>query len=299
MEVIVKTQNLTKKFGEKIAVNNVSMTIRRGDIYGFIGRNGAGKTTAMRIILGMARPTSGSVELFGGEELSVARRKIGSLIESPGLYDACTAFENLKRFSILYGGTDAEIKDILELVGLAETGKKKAGQFSLGMKQRLGLAVALLGNPEFLVLDEPANGLDPGGMIDIRNVILTLNKEKGVTVLVSSHLLDALAKIVTRYGIINDGTLVEEVDAAELSARCAGGLRIVSNDPDRTAEIIKTDFGIQDYTVNGAAVILQNNGSYIDSAKINAALVGAGIGVSALYSQNTGLEDYFVARLGK
>ncbi|MCH5157994.1 MAG: ATP-binding cassette domain-containing protein [Clostridiales bacterium] len=298
-DIVLKTQNLTKKFGAKIAVNNINMTIRRGDIYGFIGRNGAGKTTAMRVILGMANPTSGSVELFGGEPFSSARKKIGSLIEAPGLYAGYTAFENMKRFSILYGGTDEEINEILALVGLADTGKKKAGQFSLGMKQRLGLGIALLGSPEFLVLDEPVNGLDPGGIMDIRNIILKLNKEKGVTVLVSSHLLDELAKIVTRYGIINEGVLVEEVDADELNKRCVDGLRIVTSDPERTKEIIETEFGINDITVKGAAVILHNGGKYIDSAKINAALVGAGISVSSLFVQNTGLEDYFVARLGK
>ncbi len=297
MEEVLRTQNLTKRFGSKIAVNNVNMTIRRGDIYGFIGRNGAGKTTAMRIILGTANADSGAVELFGGEDLRTARRKIGSLIESPGLYNGCSAFENMKRFSILYGGTDNDIKDILALVGLADVGDKKAGKFSLGMRQRLGLAVALLGNPEFLILDEPINGLDPGGIMDIRNIILSLNREKGVTVLVSSHLLDELAKIVTRYGIINDGYLVEEVDADELEKRCVGGLRIVTDDPPRATEVIKNVFGITNFSFDGRSLTVHGEG--FDPAKINGVLVGAGISVSELYVQNSGLEEYFVARLGR
>lgn len=297
MDIVLKTQGLTKKFGNKIAVNNVDMTIRRGDIYGFIGRNGAGKTTAMRLILGMANADGGSVELFGGENLSAARRRIGALIEAPGLYNGSSAFENMKRFSILYGGSDDKIKDILALVGLSDTGNKKAGNFSLGMRQRLGLAIALLGDPEFLILDEPVNGLDPGGIMDIRNIILTLNKERGVTVLVSSHLLDELAKIVTRYGIINDGYLVEEVDADELNRRCVGGLRLTVDDPARSAAILTEKLGVTDLAVDGNVMTVRDEGC--DAAKINGALVGAGIAVSELYVQNSGLEEYFVARLGK
>lgn len=204
METILQTTNLSRQFGKKMAVNNVNMTIHKGDIYGFIGKNGAGKTTFMRLVLGTAFPSKGEIKLFDGEPFDKARRKIGSLIEAPGLYKNCTAYENLKQFSLIYGGTDAEIKEILSLVGLADTGNKKAGKFSLGMRQRLGIAIALLGNPEFLVLDEPVNGLDPAGMKEVRDLILKLNHIKNITILISSHLLDELSKIVTRYGIIND-----------------------------------------------------------------------------------------------
>lgn len=171
METILQTTNLSRQFGKKMAVNNVNMTIHKGDIYGFIGKNGAGKTTFMRLVLGTAFPSKGEIKLFDGEPFDKARRKIGSLIEAPGLYKNCTAYENLKQFSLIYGGTDAEIKEILFLVGLADTGNKKAGKFSLGMRQRLGIAIALLGNPEFLVLDEPVNGLDPAGMKEVRDLI--------------------------------------------------------------------------------------------------------------------------------
>ena len=209
MDYVLRTQGLTKQFGAKLAVNNVSMQIKKGDIYGFIGKNGAGKTTLMRLVLGAAMPTSGSIELFGGRESeSRARHRIGALLEYPCIYKNCSALENLRRFAILTGGDTAELEDILKLVGLGSTGGKKAGQFSLGMKQRLAIGIALLGHPEFLVLDEPINGLDPAGIKEIRDVILTLNQKKGVTFLVSSHLLDELSKIVTTYGIISDGALI-------------------------------------------------------------------------------------------
>ena len=175
MALVIETKKLTKKFPNKIAVNQVDIHVEQGDIYGLIGKNGAGKTTSMRMILGTLFPTSGEILLFGNSNLSLERRKIGSLIEAPGLYKNCSAYENMKRFSILYGGTDQDIKEILEFVGLGNVGKKKAGHFSLGMKQRLGIALALLGNPELLILDEPINGLDPAGIKEIRDLIIKLN----------------------------------------------------------------------------------------------------------------------------
>lgn len=181
MEYVLRTQNLTKQFGEKTAVKNVSTQIKKGEIYGFIGKNGAGKTTLMRLVLGAAMPTGGSIELFGGEESeNEARHRIGALLEYPCIYKNCTALENLRRFAILTGTDTDELEDILDLVGLKDVGRKKAGQFSLGMKQRLAIGIALLGHPEFLVLDEPINGLDPAGIKEIRDVILTLNQKKAL-----------------------------------------------------------------------------------------------------------------------
>ena len=209
METVLKTVGLSKKYGSRYVVRGVNMTINKGDIYGFIGKNGAGKTTFMRVILGLSEPTEGSFELFGGISREEAGRKTGALIEAPGIYPNCTAKENMKRFALLKGADANSIDGILEFVGLGDVGNKKAGKFSLGMKQRLGIAVALLGDPEFLVLDEPVNGLDPAGMKEVRDLIVKLNKERGVTVLISSHLLDELSKIVTRYGIINNGVLVD------------------------------------------------------------------------------------------
>lgn len=298
METVIKTTGLTKRYGAKIAVNEMNMTVNRGDIYGFIGRNGSGKTTAMKIILGLTKPNFGTVELFGGENLSDARKKIGSLIEAPGIYKNCSAFENMKRFAILSGGSDEDIKNLLELVGLGNTGSKNAGQFSLGMKQRLGIAVAMLGDPEVMILDEPVNGLDPEGIKDVRDCILKLNREKGVTFLISSHLLDELAKIVTKYGIINNGVLVEEIEAQELAKRCESGVRITVDDVEKAKEIILNS-GIEAEKIKTAdnSVLLGIESDR--NAEINAALVKGGVGVTGIKVLHGNLEKYFIDRIGK
>ena len=298
MEYVLRTQNLTKQFGEKVAVKNVSMQIKKGEIYGFIGKNGAGKTTLMRLILGAAMPTPGSIELFGGEESeNEARHRIGALLEYPCIYKNCTALENLRRFAILTGtGTD-ELEDILDLVGLKGVGKKKAGQFSLGMKQRLAIGIALLGHPEFLVLDEPINGLDPAGIKEIRDVILTLNQKKGVTLLVSSHLLDELSKIVTTYGIIKDGVLIEQITARELEGRCRHHLKLKVNDIPKAAALLSC-------IARPEAIKVQDDCIYMyelldQSDRINRLLVRHGIRVSELSVQTASLEEYFLERMGK
>lgn len=296
MEYVLKTDGLTKSYGNKLAVNNVSINIKKGDIYGFIGKNGAGKTTTMRMVLGDAIPTSGSIELFGGENPNSARHRIGSLLETPNMYKNCTAFENLKRFSRLTGNTDAEILAILRFLGLGNTDGKKVGQFSLGMKQRLGIAAAMLGRPEFLILDEPVNGLDPAGIRDIRDMILRLNKEIGTTILVSSHLLDELAKIVTVYGIINNGVLVEEVSASELKERCSGQLSIAVDDTRKAIEIIRRITNNASMNVEDEKIILRSQSA--DSGAINKALVENGVTVFELNRQSGDLESYFLERTG-
>lgn len=296
MEYVLKTDGLTKSYGNKLAVNNVSINIKKGDIYGFIGKNGAGKTTTMRMVLGDAIPTSGSIELFGGENPNSARHRIGSLLETPNMYKNCTAFENLKRFSRLTGNTDAEILAILRFLGLGNTDGKKVGQFSLGMKQRLGIAAAMLGRPEFLILDEPVNGLDPAGIRDIRDMILRLNKEIGTTILVSSHLLDELAKIVTVYGIINNGVLVEEVSASELKERCSGQLSIAVDDTRKAMEIIHRVTNNASMNVEDGKIILRSQSA--DSGAINKALVENGVTVFELNRQSGNLESYFLERTG-
>ncbi|MCD7728626.1 MAG: ATP-binding cassette domain-containing protein [Clostridia bacterium] len=295
MDTVLKTYDLTKKYGEKIAVDKLNMTVYRGDIYGFIGKNGAGKTSTMKLILGLTYANGGNIELFGEKSLDKARKKIGSLIEAPGIYKNCTAYENMKRYSILAGGNGKDIKEYLDLVGLTNTGRKKAGAFSLGMKQRLGIAICLLGEPEFLVLDEPINGLDPEGIKDIRDIILRLNKEKGITFLISSHLLDELAKITTRYGIINNGILVEEVTAAELDRRCRSGLVITVNDPAKAVKLIKERAPEIGVNIQGGKV-------YVDkteyAASINKYLIRNGLEVSELTVNHGGFEDYFIRRIG-
>lgn len=296
MEYVLRTKSLTKKFGSKIAVNAVDMNVAKGDIYGFIGRNGAGKTTAMKLILGLLNATEGEIELFGGEPLEKARGRIGSLIEAPGIYKNCTAYENMKRFSIIYGGTDEDIAQLLKFVGLENTGNKKAGRFSLGMKQRLGMAIAMLGNPEFLILDEPINGLDPEGIKDVRNAVLNLNEQKGVTFLISSHLLDELAKIVTRYGIINNGVLTEEISAEDLNAMCESGLKVRVDDVKKAITALLPLVPQEEIRVSGGELVLPID---VDAADANELLVKGGVRVSELGAMRGDMEEYFIARLGK
>lgn len=212
MDYILKTYNLTKRFKNQIAVNEVNVKIKKGDIYGLVGKNGAGKTTLMKMIVGLSEPTSGKIELFEKNELSNGRKRIGCIIEMPALYPNMTAEQNLSIQATLIGNNDQnEIEEILGLVGLKEVRKKKVENFSLGMKQRLGIGIALIGNPEFLILDEPVNGLDPIGVREIRNLILKLNSECGITILISSHILSELYKIANVFGIINEGNLVSEI----------------------------------------------------------------------------------------
>ncbi len=245
MNYVLQTENLTKQFGDRTAVKNVSMQIKKGDIYGFIGKNGAGKTTLMRLVLGAAMPTGGSIKLFDGRESeSEARHRIGALLEYPCIYKNCTALENLRRFSILTGsGGEDELEDILELVGLGNTGRKKAGQFSLGMKQRLGIANAMLGNPELLILDEPTNGLDPQGIADVRALVQRLNREYGMTVIISSHILGELQHTADRFGIVNNGTVARVITQADLLSQ-QNAVRIHVDDLEK-AKLALQDAGVQ------------------------------------------------------
>ena len=296
MEYVIETKSLTKRFPSKLAVNQIDMRVRKGDIYGLIGKNGAGKTTAMKMMLGTLTPTSGEIRLFESEDLFKERKRIGALIEAPGIYKSCTAYENMKRFSILYGGTDQEIKELLSFVGLGNVGRRKAGAFSLGMKQRLGIAIALLGNPELMILDEPINGLDPAGIKEFRDLILKLNHEKGVTFLISSHLLDELGKIATRYGILHEGELVEEISAEELADRCKIGVMIRTDAPAVARSLLDEK--------DRAGASLNEDGLFLPvspdrSAEINARLVSGGVAVREIFVQNNDFEDYFIQRLGK
>ena len=297
MEYVIETVNLSKKFPGKLAVDKANIHVQKGDIYGLIGKNGAGKTTAMKMILGTLFPTEGEVILFGNKNLNQERRKIGSLIEAPGLYRGCTAYENMKRFSLLYGGDEKDIANLLEFVGLADAKKTKVGNFSLGMKQRLGIALALLGNPEILVLDEPINGLDPAGIKEIRDIILELNRKRGVTVLISSHLLDELGKIATRYGIIHDGQLIEEVSAKDLQERCKTCLIIETNDLEKTKAVLTKAKLLDTYSEKEGKLFIYTH--LEEPYKFNELLVKAGVHVNQLSFSNNGFEDYFIERLGK
>lgn len=297
MEAVLKTEHLTKAFGNKLAVNDVSMTIEKGDIYGFIGKNGAGKTTLMRLVLNLIFPTSGSIELFGESKFTRANlSRVGSLIEAPTLFGNCSAWENMKRFAILYGATDDDINAALSAVSLADTGKKKASKFSFGMKQRLGIAIAILGNPDFIVLDEPVNGLDPEGIKEMRDLILKLNHERGTTFLISSHLLDELSKVVTKYGIIRDGVLVEEISAGDLEKKCVHNLKITVDSVDRAKELLSSEYGDSCVSVDGGAVIISGHNE--NSAEINKKLFEGGVSVSGIETLSGDIEGYFINMMG-
>ena len=297
MEYVIETTNLSKKFPSKLAVNKANIHVEKGDIYGLIGKNGAGKTTAMKMILGTLLPTEGEIKLFGNDNLNQERKRIGSLIEAPGLYRNCTAYENMKRFSLLYGGTDEDIYELLKFVGLADAKKMKVGHFSLGMKQRLGIALALLGNPDIMVLDEPINGLDPAGIKEIRDIIIELNEKRGVTFLISSHLLDELGKIATRYGIIHDGELIDEISADELKERCKTCLIIETNDLNKTKKVLTKARLLDNYSEEEGKLLIY---SHLEEPYIfNEKLVKAGIHVNQLSFSNNGFENYFIERLGK
>ena len=231
MEYVLETNELSKRYRDFTALNGLNMHIPKGSIYGFVGRNGAGKTTLIRLICGLQEPTSGSFTLYGVKntdaKIERARRRMGAVVESPAVYPDMTAEENLRQQYLVLGMPSADgIAELLHLVGLDGTEKKIVKNFSLGMRQRLGIAVALAGNPDFLVLDEPVNGLDPQGIIEMRELILKLNREHGITVLISSHILDELSRLATHYGFIDGGHMVKEMSAEELEMRCRKCTRV-------------------------------------------------------------------------
>ena len=225
MEYVIETKNLSKRFKTKLAANNVNMHIEKGSIYGFIGKNGAGKTTVMKLILGLLRPTGGELTINGSDDLNKERVKIGSLIEDPGIYKNCTAFENMKRYAILFNTSDEEIRELLRLVELDKTGKKVAGQFSLGMKQRLGIAISMLGHPEILILDEPTVGLDPAGTKIILDLIKKLHSE-GKTIIMVTHSMDLVFEYATDVIVLKEGKVAFEGVPTELFAKNSGDLSL-------------------------------------------------------------------------
>ena len=243
MEDMLETHALCKRYRNFTALNGLDMHIPKGSIYGFVGRNGAGKTTLIRLICGLQLPTSGGYTLYGVRNTDAAigrcRRRMGAVVESPAIYPDMTAEENLRQQALVLGlPSDGGAKALLQLVGLGDTGRKKAKNFSLGMRQRLGIAIALTDSPELLVLDEPVNGLDPQGIIEMRELILKLNREQGITVLISSHILDELSRLATHYGFIDGGRMVKEMSAGELEARCRKCMRLDVSDTRALARVL-------------------------------------------------------------
>lgn len=300
-EIVLRTHNITKKYGKQLSNDKINMTIKKGEIYGLIGQNGAGKTTLIRMITGLSHRTGGDLELFGKSsesELDNARTMIGSLIETPAFYGNMTARENLEVSRLVRDiAGDKCIDEVLNLVGLADTGKKKVKNFSLGMKQRLGIANALLGNPRLLILDEPINGLDPMGIVEIRELLKKVNKEKDVTILISSHILGELSELATCYGIINKGKFVEEISAEKLSEKCRQYIELEVDDASNATALLENELDITDYEV------LENNKikifSNLDSvSKINSTISRKGVLVERIGLKGENLEEYFMNKVG-
>lgn len=295
---ILTTRDLTKVYGTKTVLNKVNMNIQKGDIYGFIGKNGAGKTTLMRTVLGLAFKTDGEYSLFDGVNENEAKKRIGALIEYPVFFDKFSAYENMHRFSLLFGQGKSEIDDILKFVGLENVGKKPVSQFSLGMKQRLGIAIAMLSKPEFMILDEPVNGLDPSGITEVRDLILKLNREKGVTFLISSHLLDELSRIATKFGIIDKGNLVEEISSKDLSDKFIKKIIIDTNDGQAAERVLtsNTEIAQKDIQIINNRLIISSQVENI--GYINRLLVENDIMVTALFTHSQTLEQYYMQKVG-
>lgn len=298
-ELLLQTQGLTKQFGHHKAVDHIDIHIKKGAIYGFIGRNGAGKTTFLRMISGLSAPTRGKVEMFGcsGRDLKQIRSRVGCLIEAPGLYGNMTAYDNLKIKCKFFGiKKPGYIEDILNTVGLQDVGKKKAKHFSLGMKQRLGIGLALVGEPDLLVLDEPINGLDPQGIAEVRDTILKLQKQRNMTIIISSHILEELSKIATDYGIIHNGSLLQELTREELLERCSERIEVTLDRPKEAVPVLDS-MGFQNYRVvdkEHIHIFERLN----DSARLNMALAKAGVSVRGISITSEELEAYFLNLTG-
>lgn len=296
MEFILKTEGLTKIYSKTKVVNDVSICIRPGEIYGFVGKNGAGKTTFIRMVLGLASPSGGVISCFDGMPLNLARKRTGSLVESPAFYPNMTARENIRLFCRMIGEDPAQADEILEKVGLADTGKKKTGNFSLGMKQRLGIGIALAGDPEFLILDEPVNGLDPTGIAEVRKLILELKNDHGKTIFISSHLISELEKIATRYGIIAKGRLVEEITAQELDEKCRNKTSIKADSPEKSAEIIKKLLSTENVEISDDGMLLVGE-KIKNIGEVTNELFKNGITVNAISSSASTVEAYFIEKM--
>ena len=298
--VILEARSLTKEYKQTLALDHINLQIKKGKIYGFIGRNGAGKTTFLRLVTGLAFPTSGTLSLWGKSEtveLQKQRKRIGSMIETPALFPAMTAYQNMEIQRIQRGIPDKTvIKRTLDMVGLNDTGKKRVRNFSLGMRQRLGIAMALLNTPEFLILDEPVNGLDPAGIVEVRNLLKMLNREYGMTILVSSHILEELSKIATDYGIIHNGSLLQELTREELMRRCSERMELTLADPKQAIPVLDA-MGFTNYQVTDKEhihIFERLN----ESAALNMELAKAGIPVKGLSITSEELETYFLNLTG-
>ncbi|WP_250674126.1 ATP-binding cassette domain-containing protein [Paraclostridium ghonii] len=301
MKEVIKTYKLSKKYGDYNALSDVSMTIKQGDIYGLVGDNGAGKTTLLRILTGQSYASSGDFEIFSkstDKDLSEARKNIGAIIETPCFYPNLTIEKNMEYYRIQRGipGKD-NIDKVLKGVNLFDAKKKKFSNLSLGMKQRLGLALAMMSEPELLILDEPINGLDPSGIIEIRNLLLKLNREKNITIIISSHILLELENIATCYGFLNKGKLVKEISADEVNEECKNYLEIKVKSANKLTALLEEKLGYSDYKVLPGEIV-QLFDKNRDPEKISKLIVNSGIGLCSLKEKSIDLESYYMSLIG-
>ncbi|MCH5194459.1 MAG: ATP-binding cassette domain-containing protein [Oscillospiraceae bacterium] len=299
MDYVLKTNNLCKHYRNFKALDGLSMNVPKGAIYGFVGKNGAGKTTLIRMVCGLQLPTSGDFELYGirntDKSVSKSRRRMGAVVETPSIYLDMTAEDNLKQqYRILGLPSFDGLDELLELVGLSDTGRKKAKNFSLGMRQRLGIAVALCGSPDFLVLDEPVNGLDPQGIIEIRELILKLNRESQITVLISSHILDELSRLATHYGFIDGGRIIREMSAEELEAACRKCVRMTVTNTAALARVLDSmDIEYKILSDSTADVYAKPN-----FTKLTLALAEESCEVISMEEHDESLESFYISLVG-
>ncbi len=300
-ENVLATRGLTKRYGNHLAVDHADIVIPKGEIYGLVGRNGAGKTTIIRMVVAQTVPTSGEIELFGatGEKnLQKARSRTGAMVEIPSFYPYLTARENLEYYRRQRGVAGAHVvDDALRQVGLEDAGKKKFKAFSLGMKQRLGLALALMNRPDLLLLDEPINGLDPEGIVDFRNLLLELNRQYQITILISSHILSELQNLATCYGFIDQGRMLEQLSAGELAEKCRDCLELKVNDAPRAAALLERQLGYRDFEVLPGGAIRLYEGLEAPE-KVTRLMVEQGISLAGMEHRGANLEDYFLNLIG-
>lgn len=299
MEYVLETKALGKRYQDFTALNGLNMHIPKGAIYGFVGRNGAGKTTLIRLICGLQEPTGGEYTLYGikntDTKINRSRRRVGAVVETPSIYLDMTAEQNLRQqYKTLGLPSEKGIRELLHLVGLDNTGKKKAKNFSLGMRQRLGIAVAMAGDPDFLVLDEPINGLDPQGIIEMRELILKLNRERGITVLISSHILDELARLATHYGFIDAGHMVKEMSAEELEMRCRKSIRAEVTNTKALARVLD-GMGVEYSVVDNSKVDIYGE---VQVTALVEALAKENCTVYSMKEQDESLESYYMNLVG-
>lgn len=298
MEFVLTTHDLTKKYRHSAALDGLSMNVPKGSIYGFVGRNGAGKTTLIRMICGLQFPTSGEFVLYGehsGGNVSKARRRLGAVVETPSIHLDMSAVDNLKeQYRVLGLPSFDGIPELLRLVGLENTGKKRARHFSLGMRQRLGIAIALCGDPDFLLLDEPVNGLDPQGIVEVRELLIRLNRERQITILISSHILDELSRLATHYGFIDKGRIVRELSAEQFERECRKCARVKVSDVQKLAMALDK-LGSEYAIIDSHCADVYGE---ISITKLAEALSGSGCELFSVNEHDESLEAYFINLIG-